>query len=340
MDITSPGEGRAHARKRRGAVKLALAAAAGSSIFLSLVFPAAAHAAYPEQPINLIVPFPAGAGTDLTARTIAMCMETKLPNAHFIVLNKPGAAGDIAMGYLAHAAPDGYTIGIVNTPGIVSLPIERKRNYSIASFDFIANLVEDPATINVRSDSPIKTVQDLIEAAKKNPGSLTVGTQGVGSAGHISALILEHAAGIKLTPVPFQGTSPASVALLGKVIDSTTANLGEAMTFAKGNPWRIVGVMSQARSPAAPDVPTFKEMGLDVSSGSMRGLAAPRGIPAEAMARLADAVDQCNHDPSYLEKAKATFQPLHYMKRDEYVENLKALDKQLRELWAINPWTL
>ncbi|ALM83540.1 tripartite tricarboxylate transporter substrate binding protein [Bordetella sp. N] len=305
-----------------------------------MAFAAVAHAAYPEQPITVVVPFPAGAGTDLTARTIAMCMETKIPNARFIVLNKPGAAGDIAMGYLAHAQNDGYTIGIVNTPGVVSLPIERKRNYSIDSFDFIANLVEDPGTISVRSDSPIKTVSDLIAASKEHPDSITVGTQGVGSAGHISTLLLEQAAGIKVMPVPFQGASPASVALLGKVIDSSMANLGEAMTFAKGNPWRIVGVMSDQRSPDAPDIPTFKESGFNVISGSMRGLAAPRGIPAAAMTTLADAVDKCNQDPAYLQKAKSTFQPLRYIKHDEYVKALKDLDGQLRKLWAAQPWTV
>lgn len=299
-----------------------------------------AFAAWPEQPINLVVPFPAGAGTDLTARTIAACMQTKIDGARFVVLNKPGASGDIALNYLAHAEPNGYTIGIVNTPGIVSLPIERKRNYTLESFEFIANLVEDPGTISVHADSPIHTVADLVAAAKKNPGGITVGTQGVGSAGHISALLIEQAAGIKVAPVPFQGASPASVALLGKVIDSSMANMGEAVTFARGNPWRIVGVMSDSRSPDAPDVPTFKEAGYDVYSGSMRGLAAPRGVPAPVMEKLADAVDRCNQDASYLERAKNSFQPLKYLKHDEYVSRLKALDTQLRKLWQTNPWLL
>lgn len=300
----------------------------------------AAHAAFPEQPINLVVPFPAGAGTDLTARTIAACMQTKIAGARFVVLNKPGAAGDIALSYLAHAEPNGYTIGIVNTPGIVSLPIERKRNYSLESFDFIANLVEDPGTLSVHADSPIHDVAQLIAAARQAPGSITVGTQGIGSAGHISALLIEQAAGVRITPVPFQGASPASVALLGKVIDSSMANLGEALTFARGNPWRIVGVMSEQRSPEAPDVPTFKEAGYAVYSGSMRGLAAPRGLPAPVMQTLADAVEQCNQDPAYLERARSSFQPLRYLKRDEYVSRLKTLDTQLRQLWKTNPWLL
>lgn len=302
--------------------------------------PIASFAAYPERPINLLVPFPAGAGTDLTARTIAACMETKISGSRFVVLNKPGAAGDIALSALAHAAPDGYTLGIVNTPGVVSLPIERERSYSLKSFDFIANLVEDPGTVNVHADSPIQTVQDYIEAAKQSRDGITVGTQGIGSAGHISALMIEHAAGIELTTVPFQGASPAGIALLGGVIDSTMANLGEAMTFQQGNSWRILGVMSRERSPEAPDIPTFLESGHEVVTGSMRGLAAPSGLPEAVMSTLADAVDQCNHDEEYLARAKNSAQPLRYLKRNEYMQQLEDLDRRLRELWKIKPWTM
>ncbi len=312
------------------------------NLFLTLLFamPASALAAYPEHPITLLVPFPAGAGTDMTARTIASCMETKIQNSRFVVLNKPGAAGDIALRQLANSKPDGYTLGIVNTPSVVSLPIERKRSYTLDSFDFIANLVEDPGTINVRKDSPIKTVDDFIAASKKAPEGLTVGTQGVGSAGHITALMIEQAAKIKLTPVPYQGASPASIALLGGQIDSTMANLGEAITFAKGNPWRIVGVMSPERSSQAPDIPTFEESGYDLVSGSMRGLAAPHGLPTEVMDTLSKAVEQCNNDKVYLTRAKESFQPLHYLKQAEYVSRLKKLDLQLRKLWETNPWTI
>ncbi|CAM4258679.1 3-phosphoglycerate dehydrogenase [Bordetella tumbae] len=303
-----------------------------------LALPSLCSAAYPAHPINLIVPFPAGAGSDQTARTIAACMETKLDSARIVVLNKPGASGDIGLTALARAEPDGYTIGLVNTPGVISLPIERKTAYTLESFDFIANLVEDPGTISVHADSPIHSIQDLIAAAKAKPGEITVGTQGVGSAGHISALSLEHAAGIQLSPVPFQGAAPASVALLGKVVDSTMANLGEAITFANGKPWRIVGVMGDKRAEQAPDIPTFHDAGYEVIGGSMRGLAGPRGMPAEVIADLSRAVDECNHDQTYLSRAKASFQPLRYLKRDDYIASLKAVDRQLRELWTVKPW--
>lgn len=308
------------------------------SLCISACIPTFASAAYPERPINLIVPFPPGAGTDLTARSIATCMEKFLDGPGIVVINRSGAAGDIGMSALARSAPDGYTIGIVNTPGLLSIPIERTTNYTIDSFDLIANLVDDPGTINVLGDSHITNVKELVEAARKNPGTFTVGTQGPGSAGHLSLLALEHAAGVSFSMIPFQGAAPASIALLGNVVDGTTANLGEALGFKAGRSWRILGVMSDKRFAEAPDVPTFRESGLDVLGGSMRGLAGPKGMPTEVLKRLSTTVKQCNEDKQYLERARDTFQPLRYLPRDAYMESLKAVDKQLRTLWAIKPW--
>jgi tripartite-type tricarboxylate transporter receptor subunit TctC len=307
-------------------------------LIAALAAPAVCLAAYPDRPINLIVPFPAGAGTDMTGRTIAQCMEKTLPGAQVVVLNRPGASGDIGLAALAAAPPDGYTLGIVNTPGVVSIPIERPAKYTLDSFDFIANLVDDPGTISVHADSPIHSIKDLVMAAKARPDAVTVGTQGIGSAGHISALLLEQSAGITLSPVPFQGASPARTALLGKVIDSTMANMGEAITFQAGQPWRILGVMSDTRSEQSPDIPTFREAGFDILAGSMRGLAAPKGLPPPVLSTLSKAVEQCSTDAEFVDRAKKTFQPLRYLGRDEYVSNLRQVDTQLRALWKVKPW--
>ena len=131
-----------------------------------------ALAAWPEKPITLIVPFSAGAGTDITARTVASCMETQIPGATFVVQNKPGASGDIGLSAIAAAPADGYTIGIVNTPGVVSIPIERQTKWTLSSFDFLGNVAEAPGTISVHSDNPIRTIQDLVKAAKANGTAL------------------------------------------------------------------------------------------------------------------------------------------------------------------------
>lgn len=328
----------AHAHPRLPGMSRTMKTALRNVIATLALVPALSFAAWPDRPITLIVPFPAGAGTDMTGRTIAQCMERFIPGSKIVVLNRAGASGDIGLAALAQAAPDGYTIGIVNTPGIISIPIERPGRYSLDSFEFIANIVDDPGTISVHGDSTIKSIPDLVAAARSNPGKLTVGTQGVGSAGHISMLLLEQAAKVSLSAVPFQGASPSRTALLGKVIDSSTANMGEAVGFQAGQPWRILGVMSDVRSPQSPDTPTFREAGYDILAGSMRGLAAPKGIPADVKHKLGAAVGQCSTDAEFLDRAQKTFQPLRYLAHDDYVKNLKQVDAQLRDLWKVKPW--
>jgi len=304
----------------------------------ALAAPMAAMAAYPERPITMIVPFSAGAGTDITARTVAQCMEQQMHGASIVVLNRPGASGDIGLSAIAQAAPDGYTLGIVNTPGVASIPIERTTKWSLDSFDFLGNVAEAPATISVHADSPVRTIADLVKAAKAAPGTVSVGTQGVGSAGHIAMLQLEKAAGISLAAVPFQGTAPARTALLGKVIESTTANIDEAVGFRNGSPWRILGVMSDQRSPVAPEVPTFKEAGYDILGGSMRGFAGPRGMPVDVVAKLSSAIRTCSDDPVFKERAAKSFLPIRYLAPADYLRSLRQLDAGLRDLWKTRPW--
>jgi len=194
---------------------------AAAALALAVALPA--HA-YPDRPITIVVPFSAGAGTDLTARLLARTME-KHAGRSVVVVNRAGAGGEIGMASVANAAPDGYTLSILNTPNVLTIPIERRAQFSLSSFDVVANIVDDPGTLSVRGDSPLRGVQDLVEAARKAPGTLTYGTAGVGSAGHISMLLLEQAAGIQLRHVPFKGTADVATALLGGHIDIGTANL-------------------------------------------------------------------------------------------------------------------
>jgi tripartite-type tricarboxylate transporter receptor subunit TctC len=235
--------------------------------------PHLARAAWPERSLQLIVPFAAGGGTDISARTMAQFLERELGQP-VVVQNRPGAGGEIGLSAIADARPDGYTIGIINTPGIVTIPIERSPRWSLASFTFIAGVVEDPTTFAVHPESPMRSIADLVAAARAKPGEVTIGTQGVGSAGHISALLLEQAAGIRFEAVSYAGSAPAAVALMRRDIQVTTASLGESLTFAQQQPWRVLGLMSSTRSEFARDVPTFKEAGYDIRGGSLRGIGA------------------------------------------------------------------
>ena len=299
--------------------------------------PHLARAAWPERPLQLIVPFAAGGGTDISARTMAQFLERELGQP-VVVQNRPGAGGEIGLSAISDARPDGYTIGIINTPGIVTIPIERSPRWSLASFTFIAGVVEDPTTFAVHPESPMRSIADLVAAARAKPGEVTVGTQGVGSAGHISALLLEQAAGIRLECVSYAGSAPAAVALMRRDIQVTTASLGESLTFAQQQPWRVLGLMSSARSEFARDVPTFKEVGYDIRGGSLRGIGAPRGLAEDVVRRFSSAIGAVLRHPEFLEASVRTFQPLRFLDSAEYVEYLREADAAHRALWRLRPW--
>lgn len=236
---------------------------------------------FPSRPIELVVGFSPGGGTDVTARTFAGFLSAEL-GGQVIVLNKPGASGEIALAGVARANPDGYTLGVTNMPGLVTLPIERPAKFSLKEFDFIANLVSDPSAFSVKPDSPIKSVKDLIEAARKDPGGITLGSTGIGTDDHLCLVLFEQATGVKLNHVPFQGAGPMRMAVLGGQVTVAGLNVGEVAPFE--SQLRMIAQGGATRSRFAPNVPTFKEQGIDVEMGSERGIVAPKGLPADVRA--------------------------------------------------------
>jgi len=297
----------------------------------------AARADYPAHPITLIVPLSAGGGTDISARTMAKYLEKEL-DGHVVVVNKPGASGAIGLAEVARAKPDGYTLGIINTPGIVSIPIERDPGFSLDSFEFLAATTYDPGTISVRSDGPFNTLVDFVAEAKKRPGELTVATQGAGSAGHLAVLMLEKLAGIKLRPVPYGGSADNRNALLSGEVDAVAVNFGEALSFSQGTPWRILGVMSEKRNPLNEKIPTFAESGYALQSGSLRGFAGPKGMPPEVVEKLTLALRKIGNDPEFIATAGKSFQPPIYLESKDYVAALHRTQSNLQKLWADTPW--
>lgn len=303
---------------------------------LAIAAPASAQP-YPDKPITLVVPFTAAGGTDLTARLFARALERQAGQP-VTVVNKPGAGGEIGMAQVARAAPDGYTLGIINTPNVLSIPIERQAQFSLDSFALIANLVDDPATLSVHADQSIHTIADLVEAARRQPDGLTYGSAGIGSAGHLSMLMFEKAAGIKLRHIPFKGTADVRTALMGRQIDVATANLGEALAYAKGAPWRTLGVMSAARSRMAPALPTFGEAGYPLQSGSLRGIGAPAGMDARRRGQVAALVARAAADPQFLDDARKAEQEIRVVSGDDYAKVLTDQLAQLQNLWQTSAW--
>ena len=165
-----------------------------------------ARAAYPEKPITIIVAFAAGGGTDVGARMAVPFMEKYMPEGtKFIVVNKGGGGGEIGATEIAKAAPDGDTIGFFNLPNMMMKPHERKTHYDVNSYQPIANMVYDVATLAALPKGKYQTLADVVAEAKKRPGEVTVSSSGTGSNTHLDTIAFENAAGIDLNHVPFDG---------------------------------------------------------------------------------------------------------------------------------------
>lgn len=309
-----------------------------AAIGLLTVAPAA-MAAYPEKPITMIVAYGAGGSTDVTARMLAPYIEKYLGGQRIVVLNRAGAGGEIGFAALADAAPDGYTIGFINTPNVITIPIERQARFTLDRLDPLVNIIDDPAVMTVHADGPYKTLRDLVQQAASNPNTITVGSTGIGSDDHLAMLFLQRQANVRFTHVPFPGSAECHRSVLGRHTQVCDQNLGEGLrSVAAGDPVRILGVMSEKRWDMAPNLPTFKELGYDIKMVSMRGIGAPKGLSTDIRNKLIDAVTKAAQDPEFQAKAKDTFQPLRILAPDDFAAELKQLDETFRALWRDYPW--
>ena len=265
-----------------------LALAVGSTVMAALPLGAVAQSAadYPNKPIELVVPFGAGGGTDVLARVVAEAAK-KHSSQPVTVLNKPGATGGIGLSEVAAAKPDGYKIAMV-TVEMAIIP-----HMGIAKFspenDFtpLVRLNADPVVLTVSADSPWKTIEDLVDAAKKSKDPLKFGNAGTGGVSHLAAAALQQKIGTTFTHVPFQGNAPAVVSLLGGHIDAVNASPSEVFAFVQSGKLRALAVLADQRiGGALAQVPTLKERKIDLAMGTWRGLAAPKGVPADVLAKL------------------------------------------------------
>lgn len=315
-------------------------------IFLRLVaavlicLPGIVSAAYPERAITMIVAFSPGGGTDVVARALVPYLEKHIGgNAKIVILNRAGAGGDIGFAALAAAPADGYTIGFVNSPSFLALPLERPTKYTWQSFDLLGNVVDDPASFAVHADSAIKNLADLAAFAKANPGALSVGTPGVGSPGHLASTMFGKLAGVVVNHIPFKGAGDLRAPLAGKQIVLGAISIGESFQALKGGvPLRILAQLSAARTTLAPDLPTATEQGYPLVLSSLRGVAAPKGLPADIRERLAKALERAVADPEFQAKSLQYYAPLRYLSPAQFEATLREDDAQIRKLWKETPW--
>jgi tripartite-type tricarboxylate transporter receptor subunit TctC len=184
--------------------------------------------AWPDRPIEIVVGYAPGGGTDITARTLALYLEKELGGS-VVVVNKPGASGSIALAGVARAKPDGYTLAMTNMPGLLTVPIEREAGFVPSDFTYLANLVSDPSAFSVSMESPYKTLAQLLAAIKANPGKISVSSSGVGTDDHLLMVFFEKETGTKLNHVPFNGAAPQRNAVIGGHTEIGAMNVGEAM---------------------------------------------------------------------------------------------------------------
>jgi tripartite-type tricarboxylate transporter receptor subunit TctC len=316
---------------RRGAL------AAG---FASLAAPALAQPAWPAaRPIEVIVGFAPGGGTDVMVRALAPFLQAELPRANFVVANRPGAGGETAYVALQSARPDGYTIGTINTPGYLSLGVQRRVRYDRAQIRLLARLVDDPSAFVVHRDSPYRSLRDLVEAARRRPGAISVGSSGVGTDDHLGLTLFEAASGTEFIHAPFAGAGPVRNAILGRQIDVAGLNLGEIGMLGQENPpLRALAGMGERRWELMPDVPTFREEGYDVVMTSERGLGAPRGVPDEVARRLEDAVAKVVASPEWAEKARQLELPMAFLRGADWEAQMPAQLRRYQQIWERTPW--
>jgi tripartite-type tricarboxylate transporter receptor subunit TctC len=291
----------------------------------------------PDRPITMVVAFAAGGGTDLAARTIARFMERDL-GVSVVVMNRPGAGGEIGFTELARARPDGLTIGFINTPHIVTLPIERRTRFRLEDFSLIGNIVDDPGGIWVRADSEFRDFAALLAAARARPETIGYGTTGVGSDDHLAMLALERKSGARFLHVPFGGSAQVKQNLMSRAIPVAVMNVAEGVAEMRQGVLRPLAQMGASRWPVLAEVPTLRELGFDVVEGSMRGMAAPAGLPAEALARLALSVRRTAEDPEFQAAALQQNLPLRFLAPADYLRELTALRANYQALWDQHPW--
>ena len=296
-----------------------------------------AFAEYPDKPIQVIVGYSAGGGTDVMARTVSPFLEKYLGSgASIVVKNRPGASGQIGVTEVANADPDGYTLGTFNLPGMMARTLDRKADYDADSFTYLANVVNDPNVIVTSKKGDLDTFDKLMAAAKADPGAITVGMSSLGGDDHFALVKLQNRTETEFTIVPFRGSAPARTALMGGHVAMGILNISEVAKFQEQI--NVLGVALAKRSEFAPEVPTFKEQGFELINGSMRGFVAPKGLPEDVEAKLLGAFRKLADDPEFLKAMKATANPVEVVVGEDFKNLTADLLDLAKDVWEKTPW--
>ena len=249
----------------------------------ALVLAAGGVSAFPTKPVEVTVLFGAGSAADLLARKLAELAAKDLGQP-VAVVNRTGAGGAVGYTHVKGQVADGHAV-VWNSNSVSTAYHAGNMKLDYTAFAGVAALTSEPVSLAVKADAPWKDLRELLAHARANPGQVRVGNSGRGSFTHLAAVALEDRAGVKMTHVPF-GRELAVTTVLGDKIEASVQLPAEIMTQVTGRQVRVLAVSGDKRLPSLPDVPTFKEAGVDLAMTLWRGIAAPKGTPAEAIARL------------------------------------------------------
>lgn len=293
-------------------------------IVFQLSFITNAFSAFPDRPVTIICPFGAGGSTDLIIRGMAETFK-EVTGQELIVINKPGGGSAVAVSSALTYKPDGYTLIMMPSATAVTtalgmIPFDYKK------FDLIANVAWFPLCVVVRGDSQWNTMEDFIAYTKENPGTVTVGISGAGTLGHMTVLGLEKVAGIKVNAVPFGGNAPAKAAMLGGHVSAVTMHPTEFVSQYQAGEVKVLTVVTDQRYDYIPDVRTLKEVGYDFAWDDSRWVAAPKGLPEDVKASLAETFEKITSSQSFIDFSKKMKFAIKYLAGDD-------LEKQTKELY-------
>lgn len=287
---------------------------------LSLSAAALAQGSYPERPITMIVPYPAGGATDVQMRSLSNVASRHLGQP-IVVVNKPGAGGAMGAINLASAQPDGYTLSQVSV-GVFRQPAISRMPYDPATLSYVIGVSGYLFGAAVRADAPWRSFEELLAYAKANPGKVKFGSIGTGSVQHTTMVTVAEQRGIDWLHVPYKGNSENSLALLSGQIDFSSDGSAWAPLIDAGKV-RLLAVYGEERAKKWPDAPTLKELGFNISERSPYGIAGPKGMDPAVVARLHDAFKAALNDPEHLRTLAALNQDVVYMNTADFTAHAR-----------------
>ena len=286
-----------------------------------------AAASFPERTVTYVNPFSPGGECDIVQRMQQEPLKQEL-GVDVVIEYREGGGGAVGWAHVSRQRADGYTFACFSIPHIIAQPMTRNPGYQTDDLKVIYTYHSTPQVLVVRKDSPFETLEDFINAAKENPGSITVGGTGTASGNHLGAVRLMRAADIRLTWIPFPGSGPTIPALQGGHVGALMTN--STMYVQNKERFRALAVATEERVDFIPDVPTFRELGYDVVEAIYRGALGPANMPEAAINRIAEALDKVNRAQAE-RKQEMGFQ-MHYYGPEESARLVERLKVEYREL--------